>query len=168
MPVTRRHITEIAIVDGTTPTEQVITFTVDGDISWENGEYEIHNHMDTVGDFTTEAPSRGNAQPTTWTLTAKQRGFGNASAVRANLTFMDAAMRTANFLSVMVSTASSGTACPDAESTHTLRITVDDCASGTVVYTFPMSYWSASVSVSQEGNQITMTGTSLVTRPTIA
>ena len=168
MPVTRRHITEIAIVDGTTPTAQELTFTVDGDISWENGEYEVFPHMDTVGDFTTEAPSRGNAQPTTFTLVAKQRGFGNAAASFGALTLMDAAMRTANFLSVMVSTASSGTACPDAESVHTLRITVDDCASGTVTYSFPLSYWTGSVSVSQEGNQVTMSGTSLAPKPTIA
>lgn len=164
MPISRRHIQAVKVIGGAA---EEVSLTVDGDISWENGEYEVFPHRDTIGDFTAESPSRGQMQETTWTLVFKMRGFPDpAAATVGALTETDVAMRTPKFLSLVTSTASSGTACPDAESIHTLQLTLDDCAAGTDTIAFEKSRWTGSVSVSAEGNQITMSGTSYIAKPT--
>lgn len=164
--ISRRALASIVIEDGTTPTAQTVTITGEFTITTANGEADVTPIRDATGAFTGEA-IRGQEQPSTITIAGLQRGFATATTI-GNLKTIDAAMRTDDFLSVMVATNAVGATCQSSEKLYTIKITENDCdTGGTTVEAWAYCTWTGQVERTHEGNQVTLNIQSFVPHPTM-
>lgn len=161
-----RFLGTLIITDNTgTP----IPFTVEmyGDLTIEDGGYNVVRHRDENGDFAAYPPNRGQANETKWTIKAKQIGLPGqtaAVAITDDLTVGDYVHQSGEYTNLTSTLTGAGTRH---EKTFTVALVITNGTRQTT-YTLTRATIKGKFAVGEEANMYDLEITAAVPYTTLA
>lgn len=161
-PKTRRHITNIVITDGAALSYSI---PLRGELTYTPGGFTLVDVKNSNGSFTGLSPTRGEEQPTSFTIEATQRGLGSRALV-ADMGLIDFITQDGFAVGTSVGD-ENGSVAGEFQVMYNVTVTTTD-HTGTETLLFPdVTFLGSSFSSSLEGNKLSLSGISRKGFPTV-
>jgi len=162
---TLRHVASITVTDGA-PLAYVLP--VHGELTFTPGGYNLVDFKNADGSFTGISPTRGEENPTTFTINAVQRG--NPGLLSGSQGLIDYILNSG--VAAQGTATSTGTETASVSGEHEVMFDVAVVITdhvGSKTYTFEdCTFVGSSLAAGLEGNQITLSGSSRKAYPIIS